>query len=254
MTRIFVSADFYKSHVAAYTKKDGTFVAEHDDKRRKHADVKPEHLYGMLADAEDSGGRAAVHELAHDVIKHRPDLERAVRGAASDVGHSLPGVSAGAKEADAGRSGVSAGSQKDSGHDHVWGGHDVADRIAEAIKDDPGADWGLRVIPHGHPVREGDELPPSYRWDDGNQTDEELEGTSVIGIRANGGVDRAIKVLNQGGYLGPQVALVRGESQGAGEDPGEVLLSDSEVVLVWDNPSTLKKSHPPLILFVKSRP
>lgn len=92
MTRslILVDALLAKSHVAAYTKKDGTFVAEHDDKRRKHADVKPEHLYGMLADAEDSGGRAAVHELAHDVIKHRPDLERAVRGAASDVGHSLP--------------------------------------------------------------------------------------------------------------------------------------------------------------------
>lgn len=33
MTKIFVSADFYKSHVAAYTKKDGTFVAEHEDKR-----------------------------------------------------------------------------------------------------------------------------------------------------------------------------------------------------------------------------
>jgi hypothetical protein len=181
MKILFVSADFYKSHVAAYTKKDGTFVAAHEDKRVARHDNEP------------------------------------------------------------------AG--------HVWGGDTVVNQIKEAIEDDPHADWGLRVIPHDHPVNEGDELPPSYRWDDGEQTDEELDGTSTIGIRANGSVERAIKVLNQGGYVGAQVALVRGDSRGAGEDPGEVLLSDAEVVLVWGCPAPMTKSAtPPIRLFLKSRP
>lgn len=34
---VVVDSDFAKSHVAAYTKKDGTFVAEHDDKRKAAA-------------------------------------------------------------------------------------------------------------------------------------------------------------------------------------------------------------------------
>lgn len=38
---VFVSPTFAKSHVAAYTKKDGTFVAEHDDKRKAKVADKP---------------------------------------------------------------------------------------------------------------------------------------------------------------------------------------------------------------------
>lgn len=57
MKLVFVSADFYKSHVAAYTKKDGTFVAEHEDKR---AAAKPKNTEpGLLRD--DSGKPIEVH-------------------------------------------------------------------------------------------------------------------------------------------------------------------------------------------------
>lgn len=172
-----IKALFLKTHVNTYTKKDGTVVAAHEDKRAE---------------------------------KHEPEV-----------------------------------------HSDAWGGEGVVDAIQAEIDDDPHADWGLRVIPHGHPVSVGDELPPSYRWEDGEQTEDELDGTSAIGIRANGGVQRAIKVLNQGGYSGAQVALVRGESQGAGEDPGEILLSDAEVVKVWNRGTQMTKSTTPVLLFFK---
>lgn len=45
-----------KTHVEAYTRKDGAFVAAHEDNRKKHADVKPEHLWGMMDEADQRGG------------------------------------------------------------------------------------------------------------------------------------------------------------------------------------------------------
>lgn len=155
------SVFFLKTHVDAYTKKDGTFVAAHEDRRRAAADV-------------------ATHI--------------------------------------------------------TWGAKEVVEQIRSAMDDDEFAAWGLRVIPSGHEVGPGDELPASYRWDDGDKTEEELDGTSTIGIRANGGIEGAIRRLKNNNYLGDQVALVFGDSAGAGEDPGEVLIRDAKVALVWRRP------------------
>lgn len=84
---------FLKAHVSGYTRKDGTYVAEHEDSRhaaKKHADVKADRIFSMLADAEDSGGKHAALDLANDIIQHRPDLADSVRSSVSDLGYSLP--------------------------------------------------------------------------------------------------------------------------------------------------------------------
>lgn len=173
---------FTKSHVSAYTKKDGTFVAAHDDKR--------------------TAAKTA----------RQPVTDKATS--------------------------------------REWGdGAAIESEILEHMKSDPYADWGLRVIPPGYEVKEGEDLPPSKRWDDGEETDEDLSGTSTIGIM-NGNVAQAISKLKRGGYFGKQVALVFGDSVGAGEDDGERLISDAKVAAVWSKPSSLAKSMPQ-ILFVK---
>jgi hypothetical protein len=107
------------------------------------------------------------------------------------------------------------------------------ERVYRAAKDnDPYAKYGLRVIPKGYEVKTGDVLPHSYRWIDGEMTDELLPGVSTIGID-NSGVETALKRLQKGGYFGDQIALIKGESMGAGEDPYEVLISMPEVIKAW---------------------
>lgn len=284
MTKIFVSADFYKSHVAAYTKKDGTFVAEHEDKRRKHADVKPEHLYGMLADAEDSGGRAAVHELAHDVIQHRPDLERAVRGAASDVGHSLPTralessrkpaddhrLDASSKDSDRG----SLRSARRAPYHRFTNGGPMNKNVGHAMFADGDPE---RVEHYGRNYHSFDpqDLPDAAVIDSDNgrfvdalrsalensgdwsekEIDSLLDEASPDDIVDTAGLwdDQDLvslvweKVMEPNGWLAvktPDGAIVFDES---------AIRSHGDKNDIEDY-GTLKKSHPPLILFVKSRP
>lgn len=122
-----------------------------------------------------------------------------------------------------------------------WLGADMADAIRDHMESDPYATFGLRVIPHGHEVGVGDELPPSKRWEDGEDTGEELDGTSTIGVTKKN-VEQAIKTLERAGYSGSQIVLVAGESAGYGEDEGERLISDAKVIAAWRRSPTMQKS------------
>lgn len=124
----------------------------------------------------------------------------------------------------------------------------AARQILEAIRQDgDSADYALRVIPGEFKgaIKIGDTLPASKQWEDGNETDAKLDGTSAVRIK---GLDEksileALKNLGalgkngpNGFYFGDRIALVKGESIGSGEDVGESIIKDAEVVGVWEKP------------------
>lgn len=121
----------------------------------------------------------------------------------------------------------------------------AAQQILDSIEaDDDFSDYGLRVIPDEFDgtVAVGDILPESRIWQDGNVTDDTLDGTSAVEIRRNSldGVLAAIrdagahgKPGRNGYYPGSRVVLVKGDRIGSGEDVGEVILRDAEVVGIW---------------------
>jgi hypothetical protein len=132
------------------------------------------------------------------------------------------------------------------------GGHqEAAKQIAEALRAakeaDPYADYGLRVLPDSTAnAAIGEVLGPSWRWIDGNQTDELLDGVSSIKIRGDG-ENAIMQALNNlgvmgkqphetpnGVYRGPRVALLKGESTGAGEDVGESVIDKAKIIDLWD--------------------
>lgn len=123
----------------------------------------------------------------------------------------------------------------------------VAQQIADAIEvdqeNDTFAEYALRALPgESDGVQIGDTLAPSSVFDDGNPTGEELPGTSAIRINSPEGfpqINRALADLGVNGktfhtYNGTRVALVKGESVGSGEDVGEVVIRDAQVVALWN--------------------
>jgi hypothetical protein len=115
-------------------------------------------------------------------------------------------------------------------------------QILDAIKRDGRVEgWGLRVIDVDPDVGSDGFLPPSFVWDNGDQTEETLNGTSAVGIRelSESGIDKALRLLGVGGsgengfYFGDRVLLVNGEPKGSGEDAGEVILAEAELIGQW---------------------
>lgn len=132
------------------------------------------------------------------------------------------------------------------GADDVNSGATAASQMLDAIDllDDPYSDYALRVIPNDFtgPIGVGDILPESNKWEDGTDTGEPLRGTSGIRIeqRSLRGVEQAIHRIGSsktdgpnGFYYGDRVVLIKGESTGAGEDYGESVIRDAEVVGIW---------------------
>ena len=100
--------------------------------------------------------------------------------------------------------------------------------------DDNADDFGLRITPYDYPTpKVGDILPNSYTWEEDERTDEELNGVSTIGLES--GIITALRHLlpSCGGYFGKVIVLVRGYRFGAGQDYGETVIMDAEVVKVW---------------------
>lgn len=98
--------------------------------------------------------------------------------------------------------------------------------------------WGVRVD-CGVSYEPGDIASRSRIWDDGDPTDDLLDGTSALAVRAS--AERVSRVI-LGQYLpsmcatltgAPTIALLRSEWAHVGEDPGEIVMRDAEVVAVW---------------------
>lgn len=97
----------------------------------------------------------------------------------------------------------------------------IMDRIEE-IKDEYAYDFiGVRV--QENEFTEGETLDCSYIWVDGECTDEELDGTCAVRI------DDAELAK---GYFGDHVAIIAGYYGEYGEDLGEIIIREAEVLEV----------------------
>lgn len=140
--------------------------------------------------------------------------------------------------------------------DDVISGATAASQMLDAIERDPYADYAIRVIPGEFTgsVNVGDTLPVSNKWEDGTDTGKPLRGTSGIGIeqRSLKGVEQAIHRIGSsktagpnGFYFGNRVVLIKGESVASGEDVGESVIQNAEVVGVWTKPTKGKSEVQP---------
>jgi hypothetical protein len=110
-------------------------------------------------------------------------------------------------------------------------------RVRDAIASSNYQIYGLRMVSEDDPIAEGTTAEPSFRWDDGQQLDDVLDGTSAIAI---GGYDeeitdeqiaRAFKLVRD--YPGKRLAVLGAENGQGGEDRGEVVMKDAQVLKVF---------------------
>ena len=86
----------------------------------------------------------------------------------------------------------------------------------------------LRIIHDEHPdynIKPGEYCRPSQRWEDGECTDEVLDGTSAIDARMLLGYKGAPT-----SYYGDRILVITGSDQVRGEDDCEVVINDAIVL------------------------
>jgi len=122
----------------------------------------------------------------------------------------------------------------------------AARQMLEAMADET-YDYGIRVLPEDFtdPISTGDSLQNSFVWEDGEITATQLDGVSTAGIR-RADIESILEAMNNlgvtgkngpnGYYFGNRVVLVRGERHGTGQDIGEVIIRNPEVVGEWKKP------------------
>ena len=94
-------------------------------------------------------------------------------------------------------------------------------RIGE-IRDDSEYEYiGVRV--QENEFTEGEVLDNSFVWVDGEMTDEELDGTCAVKLED-------AELANS--YFGNHVAIIGSNSMEYGQDLGEIILRDAEVIEV----------------------
>jgi hypothetical protein len=80
----------------------------------------------------------------------------------------------------------------------------------------------------GNDYNIGDILGPSYVWDDGEPTQDQLEGTSVIEVNEKN-IEKALELIGQ--YPNAEdLLIVSGEKHSAGDDIGEALFRKAKVI------------------------
>lgn len=107
----------------------------------------------------------------------------------------------------------------------------IRQEIKNALSQQEIESWeclAIRVVDAQHSV--GDELPASRRWDDGEVTDEMLQGTSAIDVNRIG-LDATVSMIDDM-YIGGDILVIRGDDMGWGEDTGEIIVGDATVVAV----------------------
>lgn len=98
---------------------------------------------------------------------------------------------------------------------------DIMNRINE-IKENAEYEYiGVRVQENEFKV--GEILDNSFVWVDGEMTDEELDGTCAVKLED-------AQLAN--GYFGNHVAIIGSDSMEYGQDLGEIILRDAEVLEV----------------------
>lgn len=114
----------------------------------------------------------------------------------------------------------------------------IATIVAAAAEIDAGWSIGLRIE---SACKVGQTLPASRIWDDGVVTGDLLDGTSAIRIRTTSMDDSpvtaesvAAALATMSIYDGSHLVLLAGEPEGYGEDDGEIIIGEAEVMAVWE--------------------
>jgi hypothetical protein len=110
----------------------------------------------------------------------------------------------------------------------------TATEILEAIKELALENEVLGLRAHSNHfgcniVTVGCELPCSHRWDDGEPTDDELAGTCAMAVDEDTDLAQVTRFLREYGSLG-QVILITGSYSAGGEDLGECIIRNAQVV------------------------
>lgn len=102
--------------------------------------------------------------------------------------------------------------------------------------------FGIRAMKGGVVVKVGDELENSYHWEDGEFTDEQIDGTCAIGVDVDFGeledteyfLEQLAEVKKTYGGNGEQIVLIAGHQNldEAHMDNGEIILSDATCIAV----------------------
>lgn len=108
----------------------------------------------------------------------------------------------------------------------------MTNEILKAIGESDFEYYGIRVD-DGIAYQVGDLTADSRVWVDGDPTDDTLDGTSTVGFRFTADASEiaaAIETAQQ--YFGGRWYLLGGNSAEYGEDAGEVIIKDAEVVAI----------------------
>jgi ADP-ribose pyrophosphatase YjhB (NUDIX family) len=235
-----------KAHVASYTKQDGTFVAAHEDKRQAAQHPFHEHRQAMEA---KYGKDRMFSDMTDDELDKHERLEKEFH---ADQSKSSSPTAAPAVD-------------RTVPANYAWVTEeqiDAAIQILDAVSNAKTKAIGLRVIPDDHQLKVGDTLPPSFKWNNGENTGKPLSGTSTAAIKTKDlhGVLDALHNLSalgragkNGFYSGKRIALIVGKSGKKGEDHGEKVISDAVIRGLWEKKSdfmspvvpsaTLAKAH-----------
>ena len=104
---------------------------------------------------------------------------------------------------------------------------------------------GLRVMNIGA-RKIGDNIRNSNRWDDGNDTGEELNGTCTIQLQRMGStltienVESAVSHIMKYHAMGDTIIMVIGEGCEGGEDERELIISNAKICDIICNLSEIK--------------
>lgn len=97
----------------------------------------------------------------------------------------------------------------------------IINRIEEIRENSEYEYIGVRV--QENEFTKGEILDNSFVWVDGEMTDEELDGTCAVKLE---------DVELAKGYFGDHVAIIGGDSMEYGQDLGEIIIRDAEVLEV----------------------
>jgi hypothetical protein len=89
--------------------------------------------------------------------------------------------------------------------------------------------FGLRVV--AELPEDGETLPPSRVWDDGEPTEALLPGTSALSLDDARSIEHALRVAPQ--YPGAYVLLLGANRRQHGTDAGEIVMADAIVLARW---------------------
>lgn len=97
----------------------------------------------------------------------------------------------------------------------------ILNRIEEIIEESEFEYIGIRV--QEDEFVKGEILDNSYVWIDGEPTDEELDGTCAVMLK---------DAESAKGYFGDHIAIIGGNNMEYGEDLGEIIIKNAEVMEV----------------------